>query len=131
MFIAYSFVIKPKVDENGKVIEQGKTEKTEETQQRKMMTSGTIGDKKVFFDTFLRWCRRQVRQSSGLLKESKEFLRIAVVDWQFSFASQIATNLVNCAGVVQRTMNIGILYHSLKTYGWLVLLMLQSLSPRR
>lgn len=30
MFIAYSFVIKPKVDENGKVIEQGKTEKTEE-----------------------------------------------------------------------------------------------------
>ena len=33
MFIAYSFVIKPKVDENGKVIEQGKTEKTEETQQ--------------------------------------------------------------------------------------------------
>ena len=34
MFIAYSFVIKPKVDENGKVIEQGKTEKTEETQQK-------------------------------------------------------------------------------------------------
>lgn len=30
MFIAYSFVMKPKVDENGKVIEQGKTEKTEE-----------------------------------------------------------------------------------------------------
>lgn len=29
MFIAYSFVMKPKVDENGKVIEQGKTEKTE------------------------------------------------------------------------------------------------------
>ena len=34
VFIAYSFVIKPKVDENGKVIEQGKTEKTEETQQK-------------------------------------------------------------------------------------------------
>ena len=34
MFIAYSFVIKPKVDENGKVIEQGKTEKTEETRQK-------------------------------------------------------------------------------------------------
>ncbi len=34
MFIAYSFVIKPKVDENGKVIEQGETEKTEETQQK-------------------------------------------------------------------------------------------------
>ena len=34
MFIAYSFVIKPKVDENGKVIEQGKTEMTEETQQK-------------------------------------------------------------------------------------------------
>ena len=34
MFIAYRFVIKPKVDENGKVIEQGKTEKTEETQQK-------------------------------------------------------------------------------------------------
>ena len=34
MFIAYSFAIKPKVDENGKVIEQGKTEKTEETQQK-------------------------------------------------------------------------------------------------
>ena len=34
MFIAYSFEIKPKVDENGKVIEQGKTEKTEETQQK-------------------------------------------------------------------------------------------------
>lgn len=34
MFIAYSFVIKPKVDENGKVIEQGKTEKTEETPQK-------------------------------------------------------------------------------------------------
>lgn len=34
MFIAYSFVIKPKVDENGKVIEQRKTEKTEETQQK-------------------------------------------------------------------------------------------------
>ena len=34
MFIAYSFVINPKVDENGKVIEQGKTEKTEETQQK-------------------------------------------------------------------------------------------------
>ena len=34
IFIAYSFVIKPKVDENGKVIEQGKTEKTEETQQK-------------------------------------------------------------------------------------------------
>ena len=34
MFIAYSFLIKPKVDENGKVIEQGKTEKTEETQQK-------------------------------------------------------------------------------------------------
>ena len=34
MFIAYSFVIKHKVDENGKVIEQGKTEKTEETQQK-------------------------------------------------------------------------------------------------
>lgn len=30
MFIAYSFVIKPKVDENGKVIEQGKTEETQQ-----------------------------------------------------------------------------------------------------
>ena len=49
MFIAYSFVIKPKVDENGKVIEQGKTEKTEETQQKEDDDSGTIGDKKVFF----------------------------------------------------------------------------------
>ena len=34
MFIAYSFVIKPKVDENGKVIERGGAEKTEETQQK-------------------------------------------------------------------------------------------------
>lgn len=34
MFIAYSFVMKPKVDENGKVIEQGKTEEeTEEARQ--------------------------------------------------------------------------------------------------
>lgn len=35
MFIAYSFVMKPKVDENGKVIEQGKTEEeTEEARQK-------------------------------------------------------------------------------------------------
>ena len=35
MFIAYSFVIKPKVDENGKVIEQGKAEEeTEEARQK-------------------------------------------------------------------------------------------------
>lgn len=34
MFIAYSFVMKPKVDENGKVIEQEKTEEIEEAQQK-------------------------------------------------------------------------------------------------
>ena len=35
MFIAYSFVMKPKVDENGKVIEQGKAEEeTEEARQK-------------------------------------------------------------------------------------------------
>ncbi len=30
MFIAYSFVMKPKIDENGKIIEQEKAEETEE-----------------------------------------------------------------------------------------------------
>ena len=49
MFIAYSFVIKPKVDENGKVIEQGKTEKTEETQQKEDDDFWDNCDKKVFF----------------------------------------------------------------------------------
>ncbi|SEF24115.1 hypothetical protein SAMN04487839_10621 [Streptococcus gallolyticus] len=34
MFIAYSFVMKPKVDENGKVIEQEKTEEIEEAHQK-------------------------------------------------------------------------------------------------
>ena len=96
------------------------------------MTSGTIGDKKVFFfDTFLRWCRRQVRQSSGLLKESKEFLRVAVVDWQFSFCFANCDQPSQLCGGGTTNYEYWDSVPLPQTYGWLVLLMLQSLSPRR
>ena len=86
MFIAYSFVIKPKVDETARLLNKERQRRQKKLNKRKMMTSGTIGDKKVFFLILsLGGAVGRFDSPSGLLKESKEFLRVAVVDWQFSF----------------------------------------------